>query len=190
MNKQVFLTTLRNSLKGLANEDIDEILYDYEEHFRIGIEQGKSEEDIAETLGDVKSIARQYKADCLIKKAEEDASTANIIRAVVAAGLLGFFNLAVVLGPFMGLIGVLIGLFATAGSLVVAGIVMIACVALAPFFPDYISLAGLNPAVIIFASIGITCLGLLFVIGISYMTKYFYIGTVKYLKWNIEFVKG
>jgi hypothetical protein len=90
----------------------------------------------------------------------------------------------------MGLVGVLIGLFATAGSLVVAGIAMIICVALAPFFPDYIGLVGLNPAVIIFASIRITCLGLLFAIGMSYLTKYFYIGIAKYLKWNIEFVKG
>lgn len=190
MNKQTFLTTLRNSLKGLENQDIDEILYDYEEHFRIGMEQGKSEEEIAKTLGDVKSIARQYKADCLIKKAEEDTSTANIVRAVVAAGLLGFFNLVVIFGPFMGLVGILIGLFATAGSLIVSGIAMIVFVVLAPFFPAQISLAGLNSAFIVFLSIGITCLGLLSAIGMSYLTKYFYIGTVKYLKWNIEFVKG
>jgi uncharacterized membrane protein len=189
MNKQTFLTALRNSLSGLSNEDIEDILYDYEEHFRIGMEQGKSEDDIAETLGDVKSIARQYKADCLIKKAEENASAGNVIRAVVAAGLLGFFNLVVVLGPFLGLVSALLSLFVVAGCLIVVGPVLIACVALAPFY-DQISLGGINPAFIIFASIGVTCLGLLSTIGLSYLTKYFYIGTVKYLKWNVEFVKG
>jgi uncharacterized membrane protein len=190
MNRQAFLNTLRNSLSGLTDEDKNEILYDYEEHFRIGMEQGKSEQEIADALGDVRAIARQYKADCLVRKAESDTSTGNVVRAVMAAGLLGFFNLAVVLGPFMGVVGVFVGLFATSIGMVVAGIATIIGVILAPLFPDYVSLGGLNPAFTVFFSIGITCLGLLFFIGVSYLTKFFYIGTVKYLKWNLEFVKG
>lgn len=36
MNKDEFITTLKKELHGLPPSEIEEILYDYEEHFQIG----------------------------------------------------------------------------------------------------------------------------------------------------------
>src|SRR5699024_11262340 len=42
-------------------------------------------------------------------KVESTATTGNILRAVWAVIGLGFFNLVIVLGPFLGLAGVILG---------------------------------------------------------------------------------
>lgn len=61
LTKQEYLKELKKNLRGFSQEEIDDILYDYEEHFSIGLSSGKTEEEIAEELGDPKDIAYQYK---------------------------------------------------------------------------------------------------------------------------------
>ncbi len=60
MNKNEFLDQLREALLRLSKSDRDDILLDYEEHFRAGEEKGMSEEEVAESLGAPASIAAQY----------------------------------------------------------------------------------------------------------------------------------
>lgn len=187
MTKHEFLSALEKQLAGIPADDRQEILYDYEEHFRIGMEQGKDEAAIAAALGEINLIAKQFKADYALKKAETEISLGNTLRAVYAALGLGFFNLVFVLGPFMGLVGVLIGLFGAAIGLTVGGIAALFAVVIAPFYPSLI-VVGADPAFVLPFSIGLTSLGLLFLIGDYYLARIFYKGTVKYLKWNLGFI--
>lgn len=60
MSRSEFLNILAQSIAHLSKEEQDEILYDYEEHFRIGLEQGKTEDEIAESLGNPYIIANQF----------------------------------------------------------------------------------------------------------------------------------
>ncbi|MDR1002632.1 MAG: DUF1700 domain-containing protein [Oscillospiraceae bacterium] len=60
MNKNEFLTDLNNSLIRLSKSDRDDILLDYEEHFRIGCENGMSEEEICDGLGSPQELAATY----------------------------------------------------------------------------------------------------------------------------------
>jgi uncharacterized membrane protein len=190
VNKNEFLITLERSLSNFTNDERREILYDYEEHFRIGEEIGKSEEQLIGELGDPDQIARQYRANQRIDLAEAEPSTKNIFRAVFAAISLGFFNLIFVFGPFMGIVGALIGFFAAAIGITVAGGGMMLGVLLAPVIPEFINLPGGAAAgMFIFYGAGTMALGALFFIGVCYITKYFYIGTVKYLKWNLSIIK-
>lgn len=188
MNKNDYLKSLDRLLNSLPQEDKNEILYDYEEHFRIGMENGKTEEEIAQSLGDVKAIARQFKADFSIERANTNASASNIFKAVLATVGLGFFNLVFVFGPFMGLVGALIGLFGGALGLVVGGIAAFIAVIISPAFPGIINIDG-SLEFWAFISIGVTCLGVLFFIADCYIAKYFYKGTIRYLKWNLEIIK-
>lgn len=189
VNKEQYLRNLRRMLGRMREDDRNEILYDYEEHFRIGTENGKTEEEIAESLGDVKTIARQFIADYSVKQAEENTSAGNILKAVFAAGALGFFNLIFVLGPFIGLVGVLVGLFAAAFGLSIGGFAALVGVIISPLFPSFINLNGVDIGFILFSSAGVMALGLLFLIGVFYLAKFLYKGTVRYLKWNIEVIK-
>ena len=46
MNRSAFLARLREGLTGLAQEDIDELISDYEAHFTEGAAAGRSDDDI------------------------------------------------------------------------------------------------------------------------------------------------
>ncbi len=60
MNKNEFLFQLEGALLRLSKSDRDDILLDYEEHFRAGAEKGMSEEDVSASLGEPSIIAAQY----------------------------------------------------------------------------------------------------------------------------------
>jgi len=91
MNKKEFLERLSELIHDLPKEEREDILFDYEEHFRIGIEKGREEGEIAVSLGDPKIIARQSRVGSIINEAEKTTSANNIIRAIFAAVGLGFF---------------------------------------------------------------------------------------------------
>ncbi|WFD11494.1 HAAS signaling domain-containing protein [Tepidibacter hydrothermalis] len=186
MNKKEFIDILKNQLYGLPKEDIDEILYDYEEHFSVGLGRGKLEDEISKELGDPKKIAKSYKAHIVIENAQNNPTPTNIVKAVIATIALGLFNLIFVLGPFIGLVGVLIGLFGAALGITVAGIGAFFGSIFAPVFGGNVSV---NPIGAAFMGIGTTALGILFLILNIYVVKFAYKGTVKYLKYNIDIIK-
>jgi uncharacterized membrane protein len=183
---------LDRCLGNISYQQKKEILYDYEEHFSIGIENGKTEEEIADSLGNPQNIAKQFKADCLLKIAETEKSTGNVFRAVLAVVGLGFFNLVFVFGPFMGVVGVLIGLFAAALGISVSGIALLAASILYPIYPGLVSMPygfPFNQTAFMFISVGLACLGILFTIGVWKLCQGFYNLTLKYLKANLNIIK-
>lgn len=59
-NKGDFLYNLHNELHRIGIDNDDEIVADFEEHFKESRENGLTEEQTCEKLGDVKEIARNY----------------------------------------------------------------------------------------------------------------------------------
>ncbi len=187
MNKKEFLGRLSELIKDIPEEEKKDILFDYEEHFRIGLEKGRKEEEIAASLGDPKVIAKQSRASCILREAEKTTSASNIMRAIFAAVGLGFFNLVIVLGPAIGLIGILVALFAVAFAITVSGAAVLLGTLLGPVFAwnVYIPFAAV---VSIPLGIGLTALGLLSIIGTFYLTKFFYKLSISYLKMNLQII--
>jgi len=68
MNRKQFLAELEKSLKNIPISERQDILSDYEEHFSVAQEQGKSEEETCRALGDPSSIAKLYGTEYLIKR--------------------------------------------------------------------------------------------------------------------------
>lgn len=60
MTKTEFLQQLYNNLLPLTSEERKEIIQDFEEHFSIGLESGKTEEQICAELGSPESCAASY----------------------------------------------------------------------------------------------------------------------------------
>lgn len=187
MNKKEFLGRLSELIKDIPEEEKKDILFDYEEHFRSGLEKGRKEEEIAASLGDPKVIAKQSIASCILKEAEKTTSASNIMRAVFAAVGLGFFNLVIVLGPAIGLIGILVALFASAFAITISGVAVLFGTLIGPVFAwnVYIPFAAV---VSIPLGIGLTALGLLSLIGTFYLTKFFYKLSISYLKMNLQII--
>jgi uncharacterized membrane protein len=188
MNKLEFINKLSNALGNITYEEKNDILYDYEEHFRIAIEKGKTEEEAAENLGNPEAIAKYYRANAAINKAESNKSVKHITGAVFSVLGLGFINLVFILGPYLGIVGVLLGLFGASVGVVVAGIVGIIAAIFAPVLPGIISMP-VNQGAVIFATVGVECLGILMFIGCCYLAKLLYTVTIRYLKFNLSIIQ-
>lgn len=61
MNKIEYLNALKEALKKIDITVMEEIVADYEEHFQVGLDNGKSEEQICEELGSIEDLAREIK---------------------------------------------------------------------------------------------------------------------------------
>lgn len=189
MNKKDFMYKLSLYLGGIPGEDRQDVISDFEEHFKEGLAEGRTEEEIADSLGDPKSLANQFKASILVSEAEKTTSAVNIIRAVFATLGLGFLNLVFILGPFIAIVAVLISLFASAIAIIATGITVFFASIFGPLFTQYFVI-GINPAVAIFGSIGVTCFGILFFVGGIYLAKLLYRLFVRYIKFNLRIITG
>ena len=110
MKKDEFMRELRNNLEGkISKEDIDEVVYDYQDIFYNKKLEGSSEDEISDMLGSPASIARNILDDNRYESVNhENVSNENIwnmasmgkrlwaylIDAVIICGL---FTLVVVL---------------------------------------------------------------------------------------------
>ena len=181
MNKQAFLNELSSQLKTVPEHDRIDMLYDFEEHFELAMESGKTEEEIAESLGNPKLIAKDLLAEYLVSQAESDQSVKSMFHAVLATISLSFFNIIFLLGPIVAIIGVYLALSATAIVLTLSPLVLI------------VSLLFEGPSnflIEFFMAIIFCSLGVLMSIGMIYVGKFLYQMILKYVKFNIRIVKG
>ena len=190
MTKDRFLADLKHALGGMTETERREVLYDYEEHFRIGLAEGKPEEQIARSLGNPRVIGKSYAIDALLEESREGGgvTAASVLRAVFASISLTFFNIIFILGPFLGLVGVMIGLWAAAVSLGLAGVAVFLSPLAALITPRYVTLAGMNPAFLLFAGIGVAGLGVLAVLGMWKLSGLFGQVIAAYVRFNTRIV--
>jgi len=181
LTREQFLTQLNSSLNGISSVERQDILQDYEEHFAIGLEEGKTEQQITESLGSPNQIARELMAMHHLDKVETTVTTGNIVRAVWAVIGLGFFNIVIVLGPFIGLLGVIFAGWVTGASFVASPLLVLV---------NAVINVGTFEFFDLFVSIGLCGLGILIGLGMFYITKWITRGFIKYLKFNVSLVKG
>ncbi|WP_188455138.1 HAAS signaling domain-containing protein [Virgibacillus oceani] len=181
MTKFQFLNQLNSSLKGLSSEEREDILQDFEEHFANGSVEGKSEEQIADSLGSPNQIAKELLATYHLEKVETTATTGNIIRAVWAVIGLGFFNLIIVLGPFIGLAAVVFAGWASGIAFIVSPLLLLIDIVIYPGGFEWFEL---------FFSMALCGAGIFITVGMYYGTKVLMAQFLRYLKYNVSLVKG
>ncbi|MFE4130839.1 DUF1700 domain-containing protein [Peribacillus sp. YIM B13482] len=179
MNKEQFLKQLNESLTGLSLEEQEDILQDYEEYFAIGMEKGKTEQEISTSLGHPKQISKELLASYHLGQVQQSTSAGNVMRAVWAVIGLGFFNLVIVLGPFMALVGVVIAGWASAIAFILAPLGVIFNLAVGNF-----QLFDL------FFALGLSGIGIFIAMGMFVATSALTKGFIRYLKFNASLVKG
>ncbi|MBR8645226.1 HAAS signaling domain-containing protein [Peribacillus frigoritolerans] len=179
MNKEQFLKQLNASLTRLSLEEREDILQDYEEYFEIGMEEGKSEQEISKSLGNPKQISKELMATYHLGQVEQTTSAGNVMRAVWAVIGLGFFNLVIVLGPFIALIGA-----------VIAGWVSAIAFILAPLGALFNLVLGNFQLFDLFFALGLCGIGIFIAMGMFVATSALTKGFIRYLKFNASLVKG
>lgn len=181
MNKEQFLVELESSLYKLNDEERNDILNDFSEHFDMGLEEGKTEEEIASSLGSPQHIAKELLATHHLEKVKKETSAGNVLRAVWAVIGLGFFNLVVVLGPFIAVLGIILAGWITGGAFILSPLLVVIKMVI---FPSTFQSFDL------FASIGLVGAGILITLGMLYITRLVIKGFVRYLQFNVNIVKG
>lgn len=179
MNKETFLKQLDSSLTKLSQDDRRDIIQDYEEYFTIGLKEGKTEEQMATALGSPSQIAKELMATYHLNKVENTASAGNIMRAVWAVIGLGFFNLVIVLGPFIALVGIVLGGWALSVGFI-----------LSPIGALINAILGSFMLFDLFVSLALCGIGIFVGIGMFFATKALSKGFIRYLQFNASLVKG
>jgi len=119
MNKQAFLTHLRNALAGLPRDDIEERAAFYDEMIDDRMEEGMSEEDAVAGIGSVEEITAQIVADTpLPKLVREKLGSSRRLRAweivLIVLGFPVWFPLLIAAGA------VILSLYIVAWALLVS----------------------------------------------------------------------
>jgi len=174
MNKKEYLDELKKELKLNNISEIDDILSEYEEHFKFKLEEGLTEEEISKKLSSPKEIAKEYISNNVsINKFEKGVKATGITFLSIPLSMIYILMwcAVVALGAFsVATLGLGFCLTAT-----------INIASLIPYIPYMSSL------IVGLASLG---LSLLSAIGTIYMFVYVkFCGSI-YIKWCKNIVNG
>jgi len=142
MTRGEFLSSLRAGLNGLRQQDIDEVMADYESHFSDGRDAGRSEQEICAALGDPSRLARELRVETGFKRWEGEHSAGNLAGIVVALLGLATIDFMLLLPALGAIIGFFVGFAAVVFAFCVAGIVLLASALPIGFLADVGSILG------------------------------------------------
>lgn len=211
MNKEHFLISLRLSLRGVPSAILEDTMAYYEAIFDKEIEAGKSEEMISKELGNPKDIAKgvfvandiqpavqapQFsKGDWVEFDAprkeqhytetpyEYDMPRRRVspIRGLFVAIALAFFNIIFIAAPIIAI-----------SAITFAGWVISVCFVFSPIIGIVVAVGALSSYAMLqlFASLVLCGLGLLLLLIMVPVTKFFFKAIAAYIKWNIRAIRG
>ncbi|WP_028776590.1 DUF1700 domain-containing protein [Shimazuella kribbensis] len=182
MNKNEFLSELNRHLQKLPKSEQEAAIEDYEEHFEHGVFEGRSEADIATSLGNPRKIARELVTEYHLEHAEQHNSYYSITRAVFAFLGLGFLNLVFVLAPFIAIVAVIIASYAVSFVFVISPL----SVFVALFGDD----SWQSILLLLFATLGLLGVGLILGTVTTKFSKIFFQWFTRYLKSNQRIIRG
>ena len=178
MNKTEYLKKLTNELGHMPYGDVQDIIQSIEEHFDEGMNEGRSEEEIAACLGDPKELAMEFKDGVKFKQIMKKRKMSDNFKGPDGRGRI----FVIVFNAFVGIECWLLLLFAIVAAfcfvaadfafigLIVAGLIT---GSLAEFMLPFIFLILTLICVAVF-------LIALLVLGIKYYAK----GLKSYIRWN------
>lgn len=192
MNEQSFIREMQSALGGLPHEQREDILAEYRSHFFEGKERGKSEEDIAKSLGDPRAVSRSYLADYHFTAWRSPppgqsvgTSITHLFRAVLVTLSLLFFNFFFMLVPvlmycaFLGVAWILVGIALVAG-------ISFFFIALFGGGGNVVLPSASAQLALLFYSLAAVSVGSLFGIGLFLISRLSVRGLMKYIRININ----
>ncbi len=180
MNKKEYLDLLARELDSMSYRDVKDILDDMEAHFEEGVEAGKTEEQIAEGLGDPVKLAQEFKdgnsLPAIMKKKAAPADNANKSADPVGVLLVVLLGLFVALPVALFLACVLVCFLIILVLTVTAAVYLIVAAVIGTFGTFLPSAIMLSVTMILLS---------IFLFAIVFLgTKYFIKGIGAYINWN------
>lgn len=198
MNKEQFLFRLHGGLAALPPQTRKELMADYEDHFRSGLEHGKSEEEIAFELGSPEELAQealefQPKSDGRVHRAAStptDAPSSGFVFANTVPQRRASFSLVrLVMLVFWNLIAVPLWAAAWALAAGLAAVVLALLASPLLFAVDFMLNQDWNTAqfyaVLLMLGVGILVVG-----PFLQLLRFTLRSMGRYVLWNTRFVMG
>ena len=189
MTKDEYLAMLKRELGILGDAEVSEICSDFEEHFSIGLSQGKTEHELSAALGDPGQVAETYLSENIEKTSGYRATpenTAAVTQAVASVpktekDLTGprlfviLFNVLFMVWVALSVYSAILSFWAATVGLIIAAVAI------------FVAAAAISSAAV--AGLILLGLALLFFAIFSgiinfFLTKLAVIATREYLKWN------
>jgi uncharacterized membrane protein len=189
MTRDEYIAALKRELRILGDTEVIEICSDFEEHFAVGISQGKTEHEISAELGDPRSVAETYLSDNIEQASGYRATaqnTAAVTQAVATNPTAGkdlsgprlfviLFNLLFMVWVALSVYSAVLSLWAVTAGLFAASIGLFIAIAAVP--------AGAVTGVVL-AAIALLFFAVFSGILNFFLTKLCVMATKEYVKWN------
>jgi uncharacterized membrane protein len=198
MNQKSFINELQTRLIFLPKERVKDIVSDYEEHFAEGLSKGLSEEQIAQRLGQPKTIAKQYKIKDLLGDESTPITIGKVLRVLYIGLSLAFFNILFVAGLYIGLLGTYFASVITNIALIMTGLFVIVLAVFptlttVPWLetqsgPIRLDLLPIDRTMLFLLATGFVSLFLITFIGLMIVGKWIAKGTVTYIRSNVSII--
>ena len=178
MNKSEYLTKLTNELGHMPYGDVKDIIQSMEEHFDEGVSAGRSEEEIAASLGDPKELAQEFKDGAKFKQVIKKRKLTDNFKGPDGRGRIFviIFNAFVGIECWLILLAAIIAAFCfLAGDCAITGLIIAGLIMgkLTEFLVPFIFLVLTLICVAIFLLI-------ILILGIKYYAR----GLKAYIRWN------
>ena len=176
MNKTEYLNRLSNELGHMPYGDVKDIMQSIEEHFDAGVSEGRSEAEIAESLGDPKELANEFKDGAKFNQIMKRRKKVDGGRDGTGRRFGVVFNIFVGVGMWLVLLAAIIAALCILGvDLGIIGVIVASMIMgkITEFLVPFIFLLLTLICVAIF-------LVILLILGIKYYGK----GLKAYIRWN------
>ena len=178
MNKTEYLTKLTNELGHMPYGDVKDIIQSIEEHFDEGISEGRSEEEIAESLGDPKELAMEFKDGAKFKQIIKKRKMTDNFKGPDGIGRIFVivFNAFVGIEMWFVLLAAIVAAFMfLAGDCAVIGLILAGLIT--GTLMEYI-------IPFIFLVLTLICVAVFLVVLLFLGIKYYAKGLKAYIRWN------
>jgi uncharacterized membrane protein len=182
MNKTDYFRELTYRLRGLPEKERQNILSVYEELFQKAAQNGKHEDEIAESLGYPRIPTNPYQGHQEPYPNPYAIKPETGFMAIIASIALGFFNLTFVLGPFVAICGVIFALYVTSAACLISPIVMMIGGSWTGSWTDM--------QFVFFTALAVLGFGILLTSFTVWFSKLFFKLTGRYIRFNMKIIKG
>ncbi len=180
-------------LKGLSSEDRNNILQDYEDHFKIAQIEGRDEQSVILELDSPRLIAQKRLTDFNVSQVVREEKQTELtpanksrspMQSLILALVLIIFNVVIVFVPAIILFFVWFAVWGIAIGFSLTPIVWV----LSLFWRSVSTILTALPE--FFVVLTLVSVGVLLIILMIYVTKILFFVLKGYLKWNVEVIRG
>lgn len=176
MNKTEYLNRLSNELGHMPYGDVKDIMQSIEEHFDAGVSEGRSEAEIAESLGDPKELANEFKDGAKFNQIMKRRKKVDGGRDGTGRIFVVVFNIFVGVGMWLVLLAAIIAALCILGvDLGIIGVIVASMI-----------MGKITEFIIpfIFLLLTLICVAIFLVVILILGIKYYGKGLKAYIRWN------